>query len=223
MFAHWLISPPSPTAPSKTKVFIERVPGASLEIVKEGKKTTSGDNAVGSFIWPAVGHRNPHTWGKSRNNASGRVRSSSWDEELCVATLRSRSQTEECHHDLRCSQQPGMRWSASEKRNLSSSNHLFRCRLKTSSYCVNDCSLVFSLHLIKRSANLNSVKWIICKSFSRSGSLYWLDLQQNLVVLLNLIIPITVEIAYICKEFLFKTQNGLFKHIKLLFIPVPSM
>ena len=86
---------------SKTDVFIERVPpGLYCQQRSLRRKTARGDNAVGNFIWLAIGHRNPHSWGKSRDNASGRVRLSAGDEELCVATPWSYSQTKECHHNL---------------------------------------------------------------------------------------------------------------------------
>lgn len=84
--------------------FFERVPS---ELCCQGgllrRKTTRGDNAIGNFIWLAVGHRNPHSWGKSRDNASGRAWLRTGDEELCVATLWSHSQTKECRHNLICS------------------------------------------------------------------------------------------------------------------------
>lgn len=65
------------------------------------RRTTRGDNAIVNFIWRAADHRNAHSWGKSWNNVSGRVRGSSWDDKHCVATPWSHSQTQECHRNLR--------------------------------------------------------------------------------------------------------------------------
>lgn len=65
-----------------------------------GGETARGDNAISNFVWLTDGHRNPHSWGKSGDNASGRARSASVDEELCVATLWPHSQTKECRHKL---------------------------------------------------------------------------------------------------------------------------
>lgn len=139
---------------SKTDVFVERVPPelcCQQKLLR--RKTTRGDNSIGTFIWLAVGHRNPHSWGKSRDNASGRVRQRTGDEELCVATLWSHSQTEECRCNLIGSLQPKLWCSVFEKKKRKENprqQHQFSLLLlasnpseaKASNYCMNYSYLV---------------------------------------------------------------------------------